>query len=171
MKLIKLNTQDAGEIWRSVLPIPEFDWEQSEIQRHNPHCKFLGHNLEVQLKNKNKTDFINHFLLFQTIIIAVNKVHTNCSYLELQRQITLQLHQKWWVISLEEYLFLFVEKTGICWKLKVWLNQLAKVWYWCNQTNIVMSNKVLSWNFIKKTTTKKPWIKVKMVIKNRLTVY
>ena len=35
-------------------------------------------------------------------------------YLALQRQITLQLHQTWWVISLEVYLSLFVEKTGTC---------------------------------------------------------
>lgn len=125
--IIKVNTQDAGEIWRSVLLIPEFDWGQSEIQRHNPHCSILGHNLEVQLKTRTKRTSIIFLLhVLQSIVIGVKNFYINCFYLALQRQITLQLHQKWWVTSLEEYLFLFVEKTGICWKLNAWLKQLAK---------------------------------------------
>lgn len=125
--IIKVNTQDAGEIGRSVLLIPEFDWGQSEIQRHNPHCSILGHNLEVQLKTRTKRTSIIFLLhVLQSIVIGVKNFYINCFYLALQRQITLQLHQKWWVTSLEEYLFLFVEKTGICWKLNAWLKQLAK---------------------------------------------
>lgn len=126
--IIKVNTQDAGEIWRSVLLIPEFDWGQSEIQRHNPHCSILGHNLEVQLKTRTKWTW-NHFpvtCITKYCDWSKKFFCINCFYLALQRQITLQLHQKWWVTSLEEYLFLFVEKTGICWKLNAWLKQLAK---------------------------------------------
>lgn len=164
--IIKVNTQDAGEIWRSVLLIPEFDWGQSEIQRHNPHCSILGHNLEVQLKTRTKQTW-NHFpvtcitkycdwskkFLHQLFLPCTAKANNSAASSKVMGNLP-------WRISL-----FICRKNWYLLKIECLVKTTCK-----GKTNLVMGNEVLSWNFIKKKTTTF-WIKVKIVIKNRLIVY
>jgi hypothetical protein len=102
-KIRNYCTQDADEIWQFALPTPGFDLGQNEILRRIHHSKFWDHNHLFQLKiNSSLKRKSCTSLASNTCSSIKEKGHI---YLAQQRQITLQLHQKLWVASPEEYLF------------------------------------------------------------------